>query len=152
MANIFSGGDRELDLPNGATEAFVEVLMLAVSDLASQAWNLRFTALLILQDQNVMGRGAVGVHLEEVDWGAGESERARSKNFVLRTTALAAGGHRWSELGYHPPRVHDCLVQFRIMVEYFTPLADSGPYHHFPGAGRGGDGVVHGHRVLSGLP
>ncbi|MGK5695078.1 hypothetical protein ACSNOJ_19585 [Streptomyces sp. URMC 128] len=110
MANIFSGGGRELDLSNGGTEAFVEVLMLAVSDLASEAWDLRFAALLILQDQNVMGRGAVGFHLEEVDWGASESERARSKDFVLRATALAASGHRWSELGYHPPRVHDYWI------------------------------------------
>ncbi|MFJ5731598.1 hypothetical protein [Streptomyces paradoxus] len=152
MANIFSGGDRELDLPNGATEAFVEVLVLAVSDLASQAWDFRFAALLILQDQNVMGRGAVGFHLEEVDWGAGESERARSKDFVLRVTALAASGHRWSELGYHPPRVHDYLDRFRIMVESFTPPTSSGPYPHFPGPDGAARASCTRHRVLSGLP
>ncbi|MFF8938098.1 hypothetical protein ACF08O_25920 [Streptomyces paradoxus] len=152
MGNIFSGGDRELDLPNGATEAFVEVLLLAVSDLASQAWDFRFAALLILQDQNVMGRGAVGFHLEEVDWGASESERKRSKDFVLRATALAASGHRWSELGYHPPRVHDYLDQFKIMVENFTPQTSSGPYHHFPGADGAARASCTRHRVLSGLP
>ncbi|GAA4546774.1 hypothetical protein ACFYN9_14225 [Streptomyces collinus] len=152
MANIFSGGGRELDLSNGATEAFVEVLMLAVSDLASEAWDLRFAALLIAQDQNVMGRGAVGFHLEEIDWGAGESQRARSKDFVLRTTALAASGHRWSELGYHPPRVHEYLHQFRVMVESFTPPADSGPYHHFPGPDGAAMASCTRHRVLSGLP
>ncbi|MFF5314767.1 hypothetical protein [Streptomyces massasporeus] len=152
MANIFSGGGRELDLSNGGTEAFVEVLMLAVSDLASEAWDFRFAALLILQDQHVMGRGAVGFHLEEVDWGAGESERARSKEFVLRATALAASGHRWSELGYHPPHVHDYLDRFRIMVEHFTPPADSGPHHHFPGPDGAATASCTRHRVLSGLP
>ncbi|MEW2615693.1 hypothetical protein AB0937_37110 [Streptomyces sp. NPDC047880] len=152
MANIFSGGGRELDLSNGGTEVFVEVLMLAVSTLACEAWDLRFAALLTLQDQNMMGRGAVGFHLEEVDWGTGESERARSKDFVLRATALAASGHRWSELGYHPPRVRDHLDQFRIMVEHFTPPAGSGPYQHFPGPDRAATTSCARHRVLSGLP
>ncbi|MFJ4539921.1 hypothetical protein ACIP39_28735 [Streptomyces tibetensis] len=152
MANIFSGGGRELDLSNGGTEVFVEVLMLAVSALAREAWDFRFAALLTLQDQNVMGRGAVGFHLEEVDWGAGEFERARSKDFVLRATALAASGYRWSELGYHPARVHDYLDRFRIMVEHFTPEAGSGPHHHFPAPDRAAMTSCTRHRVLSALP
>ncbi|GAA2281176.1 hypothetical protein GCM10010234_17880 [Streptomyces hawaiiensis] len=154
MANIFSGGGRELDLSNGGTEAFIEVLILAVSDLASEAWDLRFAALLILQDQNVMGRGAVGFHLEEIDWGVGESERARSKDFVLSATALAASGHRWSDLGYHPPRVHDYLDQFRIMVAHFTPPSpkEDGPHHHFPGPDEAVMASCTRHRVLSALP
>ncbi|KOX02341.1 hypothetical protein ADK65_08505 [Streptomyces sp. NRRL B-1140] len=138
-------------MSNGGTQAFVEVLMLAASDLASQAWDFRFAALLILQDQNVMGRGAVGFHLEEIDWGSNESERARSKDFVLRATALAASGHRWGELGYHPTRVHDHLDQFRIMVEYFTPPTSSSPYQHFPGPDVAMASCTR-HRVLSGLP
>ncbi|MFD9934179.1 hypothetical protein ACFWZ6_13745 [Streptomyces massasporeus] len=152
MANVFSGGGRELDLSNGGTEAFVEVLMLAVSDLASEAWDFRFAALLTLQDQNVMGRGAVGFHLEEVDWGTSEAQRARSKDFVLRATALAASGHRWNELGYHPPRVHDYLERFRIMVERFPPHADNGPYHHFPGPDEAAMASCTRHRLLSGHP
>ncbi|MFF7490612.1 hypothetical protein [Streptomyces luteogriseus] len=152
MANIFSGGGRELDLSNGATEAFVEVLMLAVSDLASEPWDFRFAALLILQDQNLMGRGAVGFPLEEVDWGAGESERSRSKDFVLRATALAASGHRWSELGYHPARVRDHLDRFRIMVEHFPPPDGSGACPHFPGPDGAAMASCVRHRVLSGLP
>ncbi|MEU0164302.1 hypothetical protein ABZ214_02325 [Streptomyces iakyrus] len=152
MANTFSGGGRELDLSNGGTEAFVEVLMLAVSELASEAWDFRFAALLILQDQNMMGRGAVGFRLEEVDWGAGESERARSKDFVLRATALATSGHRWSELGYHPARVCDYLGRFRVMVQYFTPPVGSGPFQYFPGPDGAAVASCTVHRVLSGLP
>ncbi|MDL5206112.1 hypothetical protein [Streptomyces sp. ALI-76-A] len=60
MSNIFSGGSHGLDLSNGATAGFIDVLMLAVSDLAPEDWGFRFSALLGLQDQNVMGRGAVG--------------------------------------------------------------------------------------------
>ncbi|MHC0431719.1 hypothetical protein ACX6XY_16280 [Streptomyces sp. O3] len=68
MSNIFSGDSHDLDLSNGATAVFVDVLMLAVSDLASEDWDFRFAALLTLQDQNVMGRGAVGFDLAESDY------------------------------------------------------------------------------------
>ncbi len=103
MSNIFSGGSHGLDLSKGATTVFIDVLMPAVSDLASEDWGFRFAALLTLRDQNVMGPGAVGFDLAEFDWGATERERARAKDFMLRATALAASAHRWSELGYHPP-------------------------------------------------
>ncbi|MGI5193180.1 hypothetical protein ACQEVY_06000 [Streptomyces sp. CA-288835] len=39
MSNIFSGGSHDLDLSNGATAVFIDVLMLAVSDLASEDWD-----------------------------------------------------------------------------------------------------------------
>lgn len=132
MSNIFSGGSHDLYLSNGATAVFIDVLMPAVSDLAFEDWDFRFAALLTLQDQNVMGRGAVGFDLAEFDWGATERERARAKDFVLRATALAASGHRWSELGYHPPRVHDYLHRFTTMVESCTPSADSAPHATCP--------------------
>ena len=56
MSNIFSGGSHDLDLSNGATAVFIDVLMPAVSDLASEDCDFRFAALLTLQDQNVLGR------------------------------------------------------------------------------------------------
>ncbi|MEU6389142.1 hypothetical protein [Streptomyces sp. NPDC046939] len=152
MSNIFSGGDHELDLSNGATAVFVDVLMLAVSDLAAEPWDFRFAALLSLQDQNVMGRGAVGFDLAEFDWGATDEERARAKDFVLRAAALAASGHRWNELGYHPPRVHGYLHRFTTMVESFTPPAGSSALHDFPGPEDAAMASCVRHRVLSALP
>ncbi|MFD5421647.1 hypothetical protein ACFWJT_26890 [Streptomyces sp. NPDC127069] len=68
--NTFEGGDgRHLEMTNGGTAAFVDVLMLAVSALAHRPWDFRFAGLLTLQDQNVMGRGMVGFGLAELDWG-----------------------------------------------------------------------------------
>ena len=78
MGNIFSGGNHALDLSDGATAVFIDVLMPAVSDLASEDWDFRFAALLTPQDQNAMGRGAVGFDLAEFDRGATERERARA--------------------------------------------------------------------------
>ncbi|MGA5895214.1 hypothetical protein [Streptomyces venetus] len=152
MSNIFSGGGHDLDLSNGATAVFIDVLILAVSDLAAEDWDFRFAALLTLQDQNVMGRGAVGFDLAAFDWGATERERARAKDFVLRATALAASGHRWSDLGYHPPRVLDYLHRFTTIAESCTPPADSSAARGFPGPDEAAMASCVRHRVLSALP
>ncbi|MFJ7771003.1 hypothetical protein ACIQ1J_21985 [Streptomyces sp. NPDC097107] len=152
MSNIFSGGGHDLDLSNGATAVFIDVLMLAVSGLASEEWDLRFAALLPLQDRTAMGRGAVGFDLAEFDWGTTERERARAKDFVPRATALAASGHRWSELGYHPPRVHNYLHRFTTMVESCVPPAESSAARGLPGPHEAAMASCARHRVLSALP
>ncbi|WP_148590086.1 hypothetical protein [Streptomyces sp. WAC01526] len=153
MGNVFGGGEQSLYLSNGGTEVFIDVLMLAVSDLADDVWDYRFAALLTLQDQTVMGRGAVGFDLQEIAWGATPRGRARSKDFVLRATALALSRHRWNELGYDPPFAQDYLYRFKAMVESFvdapgdTPLAGG-----FPGPGERAMASCAAHRILSALP
>ncbi|MGW7202901.1 hypothetical protein [Streptomyces sp. NPDC054837] len=57
MSNMLCGGSHDLYLPNGATAVFIDVLMPAVSDLACEAWDFHFAALLTLQDHNVTWRG-----------------------------------------------------------------------------------------------
>ncbi|MEL5953744.1 hypothetical protein AADR41_02915 [Streptomyces sp. CLV115] len=125
MGNTFHGGGRTLSLSNGGTAVFVDVLVLAVSDLADSAWEYRFATLLALQDQGVMGRGAVGFDLEDIDWGRSPGEQAAAKGFVLRVLDLALRRHRWDELGYEPPFAEEYLRQYREMVEAFDP-ADAG--------------------------
>ncbi|MFB6713277.1 MULTISPECIES: hypothetical protein [unclassified Streptomyces] len=121
MGNVFHGGGRSLSMSNGGTDVFVDVLMLAVSDLAESSWDHRFATLLTWQDQNIMGRGTVGFDLEDVDWGRSPHERAAAKDFVLRVLDLALRRHRWDELDYEPPFAEDCLRQYRDMVETFDP-------------------------------
>ncbi|MGK5559341.1 hypothetical protein ACSNOI_47875, partial [Actinomadura kijaniata] len=89
MGNVFSAGDLRLYLSNGGTAVFVDVLTLAVSELAENPWDFRFAALLARQDQSVMGRGAVGFDLADLDWGRTPRERAAAKDFVLRVIDLA---------------------------------------------------------------
>ncbi|MFE5867145.1 hypothetical protein ACFQ6V_00685 [Streptomyces roseifaciens] len=154
MGNVFDGAGDSLSLSNGGTAVFVEVLWLAVSELASRPWDFRFASLLALQDQNVMGRGVVGFGLEDIDWGDTPSERAEAKDFVLRVVDLALQRHRWDELGYEPPYAPTYLKHFRTMVEAFVPA---------PLPARAGDDVFPGpdlavtascvpHRVLNALP
>ncbi|MFH8747936.1 hypothetical protein ACH4GK_30400 [Streptomyces rimosus] len=152
MGNVFSGGKQSLYLTNGGTEAFIDVLMLAVTGLAEDLWDFRFAALLTLQDQQVMGRGAVGFDLHDIAWGATARERARSKDVVLRATALALSRHRWNELGYTPSSVHGHLRQFEAMVESFAPVHGSDLATGFPGPDERAIASCSRHRVLSALP
>lgn len=154
---MFEGGDgRFLEMTNGGTAVFVDVLVLAVSALAREPWDHRFAALLTLQDQSVMGRGAVGFALAELDWGDTQRERAAAKGFLLRVLDLALSRHRWEELTYEPARAEGHLRAYRALVEEFDPAGARS------GAGSGA-GVLPGpheaarascvrHRVLDGLP
>jgi hypothetical protein len=53
MGNIIStdGVDVDVDMSNGGTEVFVEVMMLAVSGLARREWDFRFAARIAGMDQ-----------------------------------------------------------------------------------------------------
>ncbi|MEV6757002.1 hypothetical protein [Streptomyces sp. NPDC051214] len=152
MGNVFSDATESLYLSNGGTAVFVNVLMLAVSDLVDDEWDYRFASLLSLQDQNMMGRGAVGFDLRDIAWGTTDSERVRSKEFVLRATALALSGHRWSELDYEPPFARDYLRQFQAMVESFEPTGEVRRAGDFPGADERAVASCALHRILSALP
>jgi hypothetical protein len=119
-------------MSNGSTDVFVDVLMLAVSDLAESVWEYRFATLLILQDQSAVGRGVVGFDLEEIDWGSSPGEQAAAKDFVLRVIDLALRRHRWDELGYEPPFAEGFLRQYREMVEAFAPSVAERQSGRFP--------------------
>ncbi|MCM2415163.1 hypothetical protein [Streptomyces sp. RKAG290] len=147
MANVFGGGGRRLHLSNGGTEVFLDVLLLAVSELAERPWEHRFAALLTWHDQNAVGRGAVGFDLAEIDWGPSPQERAAAKGFVLRVLDLALRRHRWDELGYEPPFAADQLREYRAIVEAFEPVGTA-PGHSFPGPDEAADVCCVRHRVL----
>ncbi|WP_060178363.1 hypothetical protein [Streptomyces sp. IMTB 1903] len=163
--NTFRGGDgRYLEMTNSGTAVFVDVLVLAVSALAREPWDFRFAALLTLQDQNVMGRGAVGFALAELDWGDTPRERAAAKDFLLRVLDLALSRHRWEELTYEPARTEGDLCTYRAMVEAFDPeTAGAGTGARTPVRTAAGSGGLPGpdeaatascaaHRVLDALP
>ncbi|MGC0208258.1 hypothetical protein [Streptomyces levis] len=151
--NVFEGGDgHHLEMTNGGTAVFVDVLMLAVSTLAREPWEFRFAALLTLQDQNVMGRGAVGFGLAELDWGDSRQERAAAREFLLRVLDLALSRHRWEELPYVPSRAEEHLRTYRTMVQDFdSETAQIGP-GALPGPQEAAMASCVRHRVLSALP
>ncbi|MFI6858639.1 hypothetical protein ACIBKZ_01855 [Streptomyces sp. NPDC050421] len=151
--NIFEGGDgRCLEMTNGGTTVFVDVLMLAVSALAHEPWDFRFAALLTLQDQSVMGRGVVGFGLADLNWGDTPQERAAAKGFLLRVLDLALSRHRWEELTYEPPRAQAYLSTYRAMVEDFDPATAAPDAGVLPGPQEAAMASCVRHRVLDALP
>lgn len=153
MGNTFNGSGDSLYLSNGGTTVFVEVLMLAVSELATEPWDFRFAALLALQDQNAMGRGAVGFDLTDVDWGPTPELRTRNRDFTLRVTELALTRHRWNELDYDPPHAETYLRTFHTMLKThpLTPPTNTGPAL-FPPPEEAASASCTRHRVLNALP
>ncbi|MGW1406872.1 hypothetical protein [Streptomyces sp. NPDC002403] len=150
MGNTFHGGGRSLSMSNGSTDVFVDVLVLAVSDLAESVWEYRFATLLTLQDQSAVGRGVVGFDLEDIDWGSSPGEQAAAKNFVLRVLDLALRRHRWDELDYEPPFAEGFLRQYREMVEAFDPACaePQNAMSPFPGPEEAAMASCVRHRVL----
>ncbi|THA86870.1 hypothetical protein [Streptomyces sp. A0592] len=150
--NTFRGSDgQHLEMTNGGTAVFVDVLVLAVSTLARAPWDFRFAALLTLQDQNVMGRGVVGFGLAELDWGGTPQERAAAKDFLLRVLDLALSRHRWDELTYEPPRAEGYVRTYRAMVAAFDPETAAGG-GRLPGPDEAAMASCTAHRVLDALP
>ncbi|MFF7033242.1 MULTISPECIES: hypothetical protein [Streptomyces griseus group] len=151
--NSFYGGDgRHLEMTNGGTAVFVDVLVLSVSTLAREPWDFRFAALLTLQDQSMMGRGVVGFDLADLDWGDTPQERAAAKDFLLRVLDLALTRHRWEELTYEPPRAEGYLRTYRAMVETFDPATANAGADVLPGPQSAAMASCVRHRVLDGLP
>lgn len=151
--NVFrGGGGRYLEMTNSGTAVFVDVLMLAVSDLAHDPWDFRFAALLTLQDQSFMGRGVVGFGLADLDWGDTPQERAAAKDFLLRVLDLALSRHRWEELTYEPPRAEGYLRTYRSMVEEFDPATAKAGADTLPGPENAAMASCVRHRVLDALP
>ncbi|WP_086741327.1 hypothetical protein [Streptomyces glaucescens] len=152
--NVFDGGaGRCLEMTNGGTAVFVDVLTLSVSALAHEPWDFRFAALLTRQDQNVMGRGVVGFGLAELDWGDTPQERASARDFLLRVLDLALSRYRWEELTYEPSRAEEYLRTYRAMVEDFDPAATArAGANVLPGPQEAAMASCVRHRVLNALP
>lgn len=150
--SVSGGGDIGVDMSNGGTRVFVEVVMLAVSALARREWEFRFAAVIARMDQNAFGSGSVGFGLAELDWGASPAECEAARDFVIGATDLALRRHRWDELGYDPPFAEHHLRDLRTMVAGFdtsTAVPDRGVFLDF------GELVVSScvrHRVLAPLP
>ncbi|MDQ0984609.1 hypothetical protein [Streptomyces sp. V2I9] len=151
--NIFDGGDGQcLEMSNGGTAVFVDVLALAVSALAREPWHFRFAALLTLQDQSVIGRGVVGFDLADLAWGDTPQERAAAKEWLLRVLDLALTRHRWEELTYEPPYAETYLRTYRAMVEVFDPATADGRAGVLPAPQDAALASCVRHRVLDALP
>ena len=86
MANLITAdalGEREfIQLSNGLTSVLFSTLLLAGSDLAESAWEIKLMQFLAGRDQNVFGLGMVGFDPGDIGWDRESFDE--EKAFVVR--------------------------------------------------------------------
>lgn len=121
MANIFSISRHhhglELDLSNGGTDVFFDVMTLASCALADTVWRQNLG--LLFADGQRANRGFASFALDELPWTEDGPEEHR---FLLAVIDKALTRHRWDLLSYDPPYAQGYLETYRTMVQSFTPV------------------------------
>jgi hypothetical protein len=117
-----STGPRDLDLTNGATDVFLDVLTLAGCAIAATPWECHLV--LHFSDGQRGSLGTAGFDLGELPWTA---DWPAEKAFLDRLIALALTRHQWDRLGYDPPYAIGCLTTYREMVAGYEPVPVAAP-------------------------
>ena len=131
MANIIginrqSCGRECLQMSNGLTDVFVNVLVLSGSALAKTVSEKRLIVWLAEKDQSRVGAGTVDFDLWEMPWDSNTFEEDRA--FLLRVVSGAKERLGWEKLDYRPDEemLYPCLDRFSQLT--------SGFYQFQPGA------------------
>ena len=126
MGNIFTAdgttGPPDLDLTNGGTDVFYDVLTLAGCVIAQTPWQRNLV--LRFADGHRLGRGCDGFDLAELPW---TSDWPAEKAFLDQLIALALTRHGWDRLNYDPPYAIQYLTRFREMLAGYTPVPEPTP-------------------------
>ena len=120
MGNIYSVSRADtgldLDLSNGGTDVFLDVMTLASCPLAHTPWQQNLA--LLFADSQRFDYGFAGFALDELPWTEDASEEHR---FLLAVIDKALSRHGWTLLTYDPPYAQSYLETYRTMVRSFTP-------------------------------
>jgi hypothetical protein len=126
MANMFtadgSAGPPGLDLSNGGTDVFFDVLTLAGSPIAETPWERNLV--LHFADGHRWSRGLAGFDLGDLPW---TGDWPAEKAFLDRMIGLALSRHGWDRLAYDPPYATRYLTTFREMIAGYTPVPQAAP-------------------------
>jgi len=126
MGNLFtahgsSADPDQLNLSNGGTDVFFDILTLAGCSLAETAWQQNLV--LHFADGHRHSRGFDGFDLSDVPW---TQDWRSEKAFFLRIID-AAGRHAWSQLRYDPPHARTYLETYRAMLTGYAPQPVDAP-------------------------
>jgi hypothetical protein len=134
MSNIISSSidsDADISMSTGLTTVFMEVLVLAGSDMASTDWERALVHWFAQHDQSLVGGGVVGFDVTDLGWTWTEPSFAEKQNFIFRIVDAALARHGWDRLPYEPheERLFEVLRQFRAMVSALTdPVKPAGSW------------------------
>ncbi len=110
-----------IQMQNGLTDVFMEVLAIAGSALAQTRSEQAFASWIASRDQAVLGLGAVGFDIAEMPWHV--ATFAEDRNFLIRAITAAESKVGWEKLGYEPKEdwLMPCLTRLRTLVSAFGP-------------------------------
>lgn len=108
MANQFSfrrsdPPEEHISISNRGTDALLNILLLAASELAETESQKRLTVWVAEHDQKV-GDGVVGFCIANMPWDAATFEE--DKRFMVRVTDAASQKTGWEKLSYRPNAEH----------------------------------------------
>ncbi len=123
MANFVTlgeNGGNHLQMSNGLTSVFIDVLTLAGSKLARTDDEKRLIVWLAEKDQNIVGMGTVGFDIREMPWNTGNLED--NKQFIQNVVEAANNKSDWDKLDYQPNEelLFPALEKFSKMIEKLT--------------------------------
>ena len=110
----------DLNMSNGGTSMFINILCLSGSRLAETESQKRFMVFLAEKNQNVIGLGTVGFDIVDMPWDRDSFDE--DKAFMLRVIEGAMQKLGWETLGYKPNEefVTEYLDTFRKLIERMT--------------------------------
>ncbi len=114
--NSKSCGRGLLQMSNGLTDVFVNVLVLSGSALAKTVSEKRLIVWLAEKDQSRVGAGTVDFDLWEMPWDSNTFEEDRA--FLLRVVSGAKERLGWEKLDYRPNEdmLFLCLDHFSELI------------------------------------
>lgn len=108
-----------LQMNNGLTAVFLDVLVIAGTQLAERDWEKRLVFWLARHDQSLVGLGVAGFDIADMGWTA--DDFLHQKRFVLSCVDAAATERIWAKLPFKPREdwLLDSLRHFRTLVDSF---------------------------------
>ena len=110
----------DLNMSNGGTSVFINVLCLSGGRLAETESQKHFMVFLAEKNQNVCGIGTVGFDIVDMPWDKDSFDE--DKAFMLRVIESARQKLGWETLGYEPNEefVAEYLDTFQKLIERMT--------------------------------
>lgn len=119
MSNFIGQKTEQLQMSNGLTDVFLNVLILSGSRLATNDSERRLIVWLAEKDQSKRGMGTVGFDIGEMPWDP--QNFSECKAFLLNTIQAAEDKFGWETLDYKPNKqmIFPVLKRFYEMVSAF---------------------------------
>lgn len=89
-----------INMSNGSTSVFIELLLLAGTDLATNLWEKELMVWLAENDQTFRSIGCVGFDVSEMGWT--KENFALEKEFVIKVIDSVLNKTNWNKLNYTP--------------------------------------------------